>query len=75
VNILSIGYGNTPRPDENTGVIELSEANLYSGPISENTTPGERNGFLDIITIGAPPPKEVLWKSLFKKHPCGKISY
>jgi len=50
-------------------IIELKESKFYSGPI-DSAINGHRGGFVDIIKIGAPPPKEMLWRSLFLKPPC-----
>jgi len=68
VNILAFGYGdlNPPKP-----ITPLKQASFYSGPITK--TKGE-GGFVDIVKIGAAPPKAHLWKTLFNKPPAGKIS-
>lgn len=68
VNILAFGYG--AKADTKTHkqqIIELTDSKFYSGPISD--TKSKSPGFIDIVKIGAPPPKEKLWKSLFMKKP------
>ena len=70
VNILAFGYGakaNTINSDEK--IIELRDSKFYAGPISKAKEPS--GGFVDIVKIGAPPPKEKLWKSLFLKASSG----
>lgn len=69
VNILSFGYGESidKKP---TPITPLDQSTFYAGPISEKNG-GGRVGFVEIVKIGAPPPKEHLWRSLFKKAPCG----
>ncbi len=73
VNILAFGYGEV---DEHPPVpiIELQDSIFYAGPITENTDHSDSKGFVEIIKIGAPPVKEHLWRSLFKKKPCGIIT-
>jgi len=73
VNILSFGYGNDPEPEADSGIVPLCESQLYAGPVSSTKEPGKSGGFMDIITIGAPPPKDYLWRSLFLKPPCGSL--
>jgi hypothetical protein len=70
VNILSIGYGEQIH-DTETSVIELRDSKLFAGPIAKNDSLDSQNGFVDIVKIGAPPPKERLWKSLLNKAPIG----
>jgi hypothetical protein len=70
VNILAFGYGDSIRNEDAT-VIELTQANLFSGPITTSGKGFAHEGFIDIIKIGAPPPKEQLWKSLLNKPPIG----
>jgi len=68
VNILAFGYGAQADPSVHNGkIIELKESKFYAGPISDANTNG--TGFIDIVKIGAPPPKEHLWRSLFLKKP------
>ena len=74
VNILSFGYGNDPKPEEDSGIVPLCESHLYAGPVSSTKGSGKSGGFMDIITIGVPPPKDHLWKSLFLKSPCGSLN-
>ena len=72
VNILAFGYGT--KADSRTHqqqIIELTDSKFYSGPISD--TKSKSPGFIDIVKIGAPPPKEKLWKSLFLKKPCATL--
>lgn len=73
VNILSVGYGNDPKPEEASGIIPLCEPQLYAGPIFSTKGADKSGGFTDIITIGVPPPKDYLWRSLFLKSPCGSL--
>lgn len=74
VNILSFGYGDDPEPEEDSGIVPLCEPQLYAGPVSSTKDSDKRGGFTDIITIGVPPPKEHLWRSLFRKSPCGSLN-
>jgi hypothetical protein len=69
VNILSIGYGNSI-DNKKENIIELNETKLFSGPISKDGNKKSK-GFIDIIKIGAPPPKSQIWKSLLNKNPLG----
>lgn len=72
VNILAFGYGDIDRKD--TGPIaNLEDSHFYSGPIAENSGEGQTRGFVEIVKIGAPPEKDHLWRSLFKKAPCGTL--
>ena len=73
VNILAFGYGKTPTPEKDSGVIQLTNTSFFAGPISKANTNDTDGGFIDIIKIGAAPPKAYLWKSLFQKSPCGTI--
>jgi len=68
VNILAFGYGNVDTFDS---IIELRNSVLYAGPISKSGNAFESTGFIDIVKIGAPPPKEQIWKSLLNKTPIG----
>ena len=74
VNILAFGYGKSPVPNEKSGVIHLSDSNFFAGPISKSVNGQKDGGFVDIIKVGAAPPKEFLWRSLFQKKTCGTIS-
>lgn len=67
VNILAFGYGDltTPQP-----MPPLQNATFYAGPI---TSDAHQTGFVDIVKIGAPPPKEYLWRALFKKPPVSPL--
>lgn len=74
VNILSFGYGNTIKAADKDAIAELNEASFYAGPIdSRDVDMNNRGGFVDIVKIGAPPPKINLWRSLFLKQPCGSF--
>jgi hypothetical protein len=68
VNILSVGYGDSI-DKKNENIIELKEINLFSGPISKDKN--NSKGFIDIVKIGAPPPKKQIWKSLLYKNSLG----
>ena len=73
VNILSFGYGNQPKSDKESGIVQLGNSRLFAGPISETKSSQESTQFLDIVKIGAVPPKKYLYKSLFLKSPCGAV--
>jgi len=69
VNILAFGYGdkvnNKSVMDE---IITLEDSQFYAGPIIAGANEdNERGGFVEIVKIGAAPPKEHLWRSLFLK--------
>jgi hypothetical protein len=68
VNILSFGYGDEIEKSANS-LIELRDSKLYAGPISKSGPADAHDGFVDIVKIGAPPPKEQIWKSLLNKTP------
>lgn len=70
VNILSFGYGDKIKQSEKA-LLELRDSNLFSGPITKGSTPNSHDGFVDIVKIGAPPPKSQIWKSLLSKAPVG----
>jgi hypothetical protein len=70
VNILSFGYGDTIE-SENKPVIELYDSKLFSGPITKGNPANANDGFVDIVKIGAAPPKAQIWKSLLGKSPVG----
>lgn len=76
VNILAFGYGNKINTRTvNDEIILLEDSNFYAGPINVDTDKnGEQGGFVEIVKIGAPPPKNHLWRSLFLKKPCGAFS-
>ncbi len=75
VNILTFGYGNVNEKQLNGGIVPLQYAGFYAGPITGGVSDNlERGGFIEIVKIGAPPPKELLWKSLFIKAPCATFS-
>lgn len=71
VNILAFGYGNIE--SDTAPISKLEKSNFYSGPITENSDTSQKRGFVEIVKIGAPPKKEHLWLSLFKKAPCGNL--
>ena len=54
-------------------IIKLKNSTFYAGPITEHTEKGPTKGFVEIVKIGALPKKDHLWRSLFKKAPCGNI--
>lgn len=69
VNILAFGYGSKADSEAHKdSIIELTDSKFYSGPIADANA--NRTGFIDIVKIGACPPKDKLWKSLFLKKPC-----
>jgi len=70
VNILAVGYGDKLGTDGDS-IIELTNSSLYSGPITKSGDAFASDGFIDIVKIGAPPPKEQIWKSLLSKAPVG----
>jgi hypothetical protein len=74
VNILAFGYGEVDA-EPTSPIIELSDSIFYAGPITENADNSISKGFVEIVKIGAPPEKEYLWRSLFKKAPCGSITW
>ena len=74
VNILAFGYEDNPSPETSSGTLSLAKSSFFAGPISKQKQTSDDGGFVDIIKIGAAPPKEYLWRSLFQKAPCGKIS-
>ena len=45
-------------------------ATFYAGPISSHEVQG---GFIDIVKIGATPPKKHHWRALFKKKPVAPL--
>lgn len=73
VNILAFGYGKSPFPNKKSGVIHLTESKFFSGPIIKSVNKQDDGGFVDIIKVGSVPPKELLWRSLFLKKPCGTV--
>ena len=68
VNILSFGYGDNISNGQEA-LLELKDAKLFSGPITQGGSPKSQVGFVDIVKIGVPPPKSQIWKSLFSKAP------
>ncbi|MBF0138664.1 MAG: hypothetical protein HQL74_00135 [Magnetococcales bacterium] len=70
VNILAFGYDDVDGADAKP-IMELEDSTFYSGPITENAGDSQAKGFVEIVKIGAPPNKEHLWRSLFKKAPSG----
>lgn len=72
VNILAFGYGEVDEKPT-APITELNDSTFYAGPITENADNTVSKGFVEIVKIGAPPDKEHLWRSLFKKAPCGNI--
>lgn len=73
VNVLAFGYEESRLPDQASGVVLLENSQFFSGPISTGSESLERDGFVDIIKVRFVPPKEILWRSLFRKSPCGAI--
>jgi len=72
VNILSFGYGDIDdKPSES--IVTLEDSTFYAGPITEGGKEKKSKGFVEIVKIGAPPSKNHLWRSLFKKSSCGYL--
>lgn len=74
VNILAFGYGEVDEKPP-VPIIELRDSTFYAGPITENADHSVSKGFVEIVKIGAPPEKEHLWRSLFKKKSCGNVTW
>jgi len=75
VNILSFGYGDIDSAPQSEEILSLQDSSFYAGPINKNSSRGsESSGFVDIVKIGAPPPKDQLWRSLFLKSACANFS-
>jgi len=74
VNVLAFSYGDIDC-SSNKPLANLKASGFYSGPISEEEENNHPRGFVEIVKIGAPPAKELLWASLFKKRHCGTFSY
>jgi hypothetical protein len=72
VNILAFGYGDIDGRKAEP-ITKLENSTFYAGPITESTGENATRGFVEIVKIGAPPGKEHLWRSLFKKSPCGSL--
>lgn len=68
VNILAFGYGDIRNAQP---ITPLANSTFYSGPIS---TDNAQAGFVDIVKIGAAPPKDHLWRALFKKQPVASLT-
>ena len=71
VNILAFGYGDKVNAADGL-IIELETGNLFAGPITKSGNAFANDGFIDIVKIGAPPPKAQIWKSLLSKTPVGE---
>lgn len=69
VNILAFGYGDKVNEDSTPDeIIPLADSHFYAGPITaDSSKDSTRGGFVEIVKIGAAPPKSQLWKSLFLK--------
>ncbi|MDR0685185.1 MAG: hypothetical protein LBF83_08650 [Spirochaetaceae bacterium] len=70
VNILAVSYGDAI-VNKTTDVIALKDTQLFSGAISSSGAGEKTKGFIDIVKVGATPPKTQLWKSLLNKKPLG----
>lgn len=66
VNILCLSYGDEYKKDE-TGVAELKEGKLYSGPIRPAGIASDDLSFQDMIRAPVFPPKTLLFKLLSKR--------
>lgn len=74
VNILAFGYGDIDSLTGSNGILSLQDSNFYADPINKGAIGGsESGGFVDIVKIGAPPPKDQLWRSLFLKPACANF--
>jgi|GEM_PF-3921431 len=69
-------YGNRINNSSiNDEILPLEDSSFYAGLIIEGATKETKHGgFVEIIKIGAPPPKEHLWRSLFLRSPCATFS-
>ncbi|HKV77057.1 MAG TPA: hypothetical protein VJP02_02885 [Candidatus Sulfotelmatobacter sp.] len=67
VNILSLSYGDKFKKNAEHGVIELTDARLFAGPISSGSKSDRRPSFDDIIHVAAPPAVDKLVVVLAKK--------
>lgn len=69
VNILAFGYGEISQSPSDDEILFLQDSNFYAGPIINkgSAKDNDGSGFVDIVKIGAPPPKNQLWRSLFLK--------
>ncbi|MFM8332778.1 MAG: hypothetical protein ACKN9T_13920 [Candidatus Methylumidiphilus sp.] len=75
VNILAFGYGDIDNLPTDEGVLPLRKSSFYAGPINKSpSVNADGGGFVDIVKIGAPPPKDQLWRSLFLKSACANFS-
>ncbi len=75
VNVLAFSYGDLDAAANKRPIMEIKEAQFFAGPLSETGKGGKgTGGFVDIVKIGAAPPKEHLWRALFLKSPSGSIS-
>jgi hypothetical protein len=76
VNILAFGYSDISQTSSDNKVISLQESNFYAGPIvnKEPVKDNHGSGFVDIVKIGAPPPKDQLCRSLFLKSAYANFS-
>ncbi|MDR2446084.1 MAG: hypothetical protein LBD58_02135 [Treponema sp.] len=70
VNILSVSYGDAIK-NKTAELIELKDTQLFSGSIAAGNAGDKTKGFIDIVKVGAPPPKTQIWKSLLNKKPLG----
>lgn len=75
VNILAFSYGEDIKSEPvNDEILHLENSKFYSGPIATGSNKdSDRGGFVDILKIGAAPPKNHLWKSLFQKSPSATL--
>jgi len=69
VNLLSFSYGDTYKSPK--GVLDLSERELYSGPISSSTA--DEPSFQDITRSAVCPPLSILIKLLAARSPMNQI--
>lgn len=71
VNVLSFSYGDAY--ENPSGVIELEEGVLYSGPISARRVDPDAPSFQDMIRAPVRPPVSALLMLLTKRSPTNKI--
>ncbi|MFZ2725810.1 MAG: hypothetical protein WAX77_06150 [Methylococcaceae bacterium] len=76
VNILAVGYGNKINDNSIVDeIITLEDSKFYAEPIMAGANKDiENGGFVDIVKIATTPSKDYLWRALFLKSPCAKLT-